>query len=166
MIVESEGMDLLVYNVYCMCKYTFSGTYMQQFACMCLCTGVCTYAFIGLCAKRSNNLIAVQRVSTCDSRYTQTLDQYLDRLSDNDSSGRYRNLLQYVCLYGLWTCCLATIKQFTVQKLNAVCAPLGLTPLHSLCPLTTLTSAVGLISQSSLITWNQTLKEGGSQSYS
>lgn len=100
---------------------------MQQFTCMRLCTGVCTYVFIGLCAKSSNNLIAVQRVSTCDSRYIQTLDQYLDRLSDNDSSGRYRQLLQYVCLYGLWACCLATIKQFTVQKLNTACARLGLT---------------------------------------
>lgn len=33
------------------------------------CTGVRTNVFIGLCAKRSSNLIAVQRVSTCDSRY-------------------------------------------------------------------------------------------------
>lgn len=131
--------------------------------------------FIGLCAKRTSNLIAVQRVSTCGSRYIQTLDQYLDRLSDNDSLGRYGQLLQYVCFPGLCADSLAKSHhpQFMIQKLCMVQSGLGLTdcsqpltPLHSLCPLTTLTGAVRLISQSSLITWNQTLKEGGSQSYS
>lgn len=38
----------------------------------------------GLWAKRSSGLMAPQRVSTCDSRYTQTPDWYLDRLSDNE----------------------------------------------------------------------------------
>lgn len=73
---------LPVYNVFYLLQY------MQRFMCMhlcvCACAGVCTRVFIGPCAKRSSNLIAVQRVSTCDSRYIQTLDQYLDRLSDND----------------------------------------------------------------------------------
>lgn len=80
-----------------------ASTHLEEPTCMCLCTtGVCTYAFIGLCAKRSSNLIAARRVSACDSRYIQTHDQYLDRLSDNDSSGRYGQLLQYVCFPGLW----------------------------------------------------------------
>lgn len=131
--------------------------------------------FIGLCAKRASNLIAVQRVSTCDSRYIQTLDQYLDRLSDNESLGRYGQLLQYACLPGLCADSLAKghHPQFIIQKLSMVQSRLGLTdysqpltPQRSLCPLTTLTGAVMLISQSSLITWNQTLKEGGSQCYS
>lgn len=61
---------------------------------------------------------------------------------------------------------------FTVQKLNAGLSSATLTdrlpaarpstPQCRLCPLTTLSRAVGLISHSSLITWNQTLKEGGS----
>lgn len=74
--------------------------------------------FIGPCAKRSSNLIAVQRVSTCDSRYIQTLDRYLDRLSDNDSSGRYGQLLQYVCFPGLCADSLANghHPQSTLQK--------------------------------------------------
>lgn len=74
--------------------------------------------FIGLCAKRSSNLITVQRVSTCDSRYIQTLDQYLDRLSDNDSSGRYGQLLQYVCFPGLCADSLAKghHPQFLLQS--------------------------------------------------
>lgn len=90
---------------------------------------VCTYVFIGLCVKRRSNLIAVQRVSTCDSRYIQTLDQYLDRLSDNDSSDRYGQLLQYVCFPGLCTGSLAEghHPQFMVQKLSAVQSRLGLT---------------------------------------
>lgn len=89
-----------------------------MYAFVCACTSLCTYVFIGLCAKRSSNLISVQRVSTCDSRYIQTLDQYLDRLSDNDSSGRYGQLLQYVCFSGLYTDSLANGHhlQFTVQK--------------------------------------------------
>lgn len=98
--------------------------YLQQFTCICVCacTGVRTYVFIGLGAERSSDLIAVQRVSTCDSRYIQTLDQYLDRLSDNDSSGRYGQLLQYVCFPGLCAGSLAKghHPQFMVQKLSAV----------------------------------------------
>lgn len=118
-------------------------------------TGVCTYVFIGLCAKRSSNLITVQRVSTCDSRYIQTLDQYLDRLSDNDSSRRYGQLLQCVCFPGLCADHLAKghHPQFMVKKPSAVQSRLGLadcsrplTPQHSLCPLTTLTDAVRLFS--------------------
>lgn len=131
--------------------------------------------FIGLSAKRAANLIALQRVSTCDSRYIQTLDQYLDRLSDNDSSVRYGQLLQCVCFPGLCADRLAKSHhpQLLIQKLSAAQSRIGqtdcsqpLAPRHSLCPLTTLTGADRLISQSSLITWNQTLKEGGSQCYS
>lgn len=125
--------------------------------------------FIGLCAKRSSNLIAAQRISTCDSRYRQTLDGYLDKLSDSDSLGGYRQLLHYVCFSGWWA---SRFDRLTVQKLSAGLGSVALTdrlpaarastPQHSRCPLATLSRAVGLISHSSLITWNQTLKEGGS----
>lgn len=72
--------------------------------------GLCaTGVFIGLCAKRLSNLIAAQRVSTCDSRDIQTPDQYLDGLSDNDSLGRYGQLPQYVCFSVLWAGSLATV---------------------------------------------------------
>lgn len=83
-----------------------------------MCVRLCTFVFIGLCAKRGSNLIAIQRVSTCDSRDIQTLDQYLDRLSDNDSSGRYGQLLQYVCFPGWCADSLAKSHhpQFNVPK--------------------------------------------------
>ncbi len=117
------------YNFYVsIYKYT-EPTRSSSHTCICACTVVCTYVFIGLCAKRSSNLIAVQRVSTCDSRYIQTLDQYLDRLSDNDSSGRYGQLLQYVCFPGLCAGSLAEghHPQFMVQKLSTAQSHLGLT---------------------------------------
>lgn len=38
--------------------------------------------------KRSINPVVVQRAITCDSRYKQTLDPYLVRLSGNYSSDR------------------------------------------------------------------------------
>lgn len=158
--------------------YTYSRDYDAAVH-MLLCVWVYMFVhgvFIGLCAKRSCNLIAVQRVSTCDSRYIQTLDQYLDRLSDNESSGWYGQLFQCVCFPGLFADALAERHhpQFTVQEQSAVQSLHGLTdysrppftPLHSLQPLTTLTAVVRLISSSILITWNQTLKEGGSWSYS
>ena len=159
---------------------THKAAHMDAFVCVCVCVCVCvrlcTSVFIGLCAKRGSNLIAIQRVSTCDSRDIQTLDQYLDRLSDNDSSGRYGQLLQYVCFPGWCADSLAKSHhpQFNVPKAKygpvsawTDCSrPLRSLPQRSLCPLTTLTGAVRLISQCPLITWNQTLKEGGSWSYS
>lgn len=90
----------------------------------------------------------------------------------SDSLGRCRRLLHYVCFSGWWASGFDHHHGLTVQKLNAGLSSATLTdrllaarlstPQRSLCPLTTLSRAVGLISHSPLITWNQTLKEGGS----
>lgn len=77
-----------------------------------------------------------------------------------------------VCFSGWWASGFACHHHLTAHKLNAGLGSAAVTdrlpaarpstPQRSLCPLTTLSRAVGLISHSFLITWNQTLKEGGS----
>lgn len=81
-------------------------------------------------------------------------------------------LVTYVFFFFLAGGRAGSIATITVQELNAGLGSVALTdrlpaartstPQHSRCPLTTLSRAVGLISHSSLIAWNQTLKEGGS----
>lgn len=138
----------------------------------CICIRVCT--FIGLWAKRTSNLITVPRVSTCDSRYIYKL--LINILIDSqimaiqaDMGNCFNVYVFLVCVPTAWL--TATIyNSWSKAESGLIWAwayySRPLTPCLRLCPLTTLTTAVRLISASSLITWNQTLKEGGRRSYS
>lgn len=123
---------------------------------------------IGPCVQREAVILSPHRGKV---HVTVDIDKLLIDILINCPIATPR-LLHYVCFSGGWASGFIRHQCITVQKLSAGLGSATLTdrppaagpstPQRSRCPLTTLSRAVGLISHSSLITWNQTLKEGGS----